>query len=179
MDLLGQDMATIPRLVAVNGHQDLQAAQIIILHLLEDIPLHPTRLVHRDHVAQHGLHSSQDLWDLQEVLLMVQLPLLHRVLMICTTGQDGPSPAMEAHAPHIQAKTLQVTDLVKGQYHHLARLRPSLQEAHHLHILYRQQAEQQVKVTLRIPGKLLTLINTRYVTYSWINIYKLLSPNIE
>ena len=133
---LGQDMDTIHPLVAVKGLQDHQAAQIIT-HLLlqEDILLPPTRLVHQDHVVQHGLHNSLVSWGLPEGLPMDRHHLRHRVLMTCTTGRDGPNQAMEVRVPHIRVRTLQVMELVQDQYHLVVNLPAHLQGVHlHLHL---------------------------------------------
>ena len=165
MVLLVQVTDTIHQLEAVKGHRDHQAAQIIILLLLVDILLHPTHQVHRAQEVQHGLHNNQDSWDLQVDLRMDQLHPLHRVLMICTTGQDGHSQAMEVHDPHIQVKTLRVMEQVQEQHHLLVRLPVHLQGVLLLrtHIRCPQVVDQQDKANLRTLDNLLIQINFRYV----------------
>ena len=165
MVLLVQVTDTIHQLEAVKGHQDHQAAQIIILLLLEDIPLPPTHQVHRVQEAQHGPHNNRDSWDLQVDLQMDRLHHLHRVLMICTIGQDGHSQAMEVHDPHIQAKTLRVMEQVQEHHPLQAHLPVHLQEVllHRAHTQYPQLADLQDKANLRILDNLLIQINFRYV----------------
>ena len=165
MVLLVQVTDTIHQLEAVKGHRDHQAAQIIILLLLEDIPLPPMHQVHRAQEAQHGPHNKRDSWDLQVGLQMDQLHHLHRVLMKCTTGQDGHSQAMEVHDPHIQVKTLRVMEQVQEQHPLQASLPVYLQEVPLLraHTQYPQVADLQHKANLRILDNLLIQINFRYV----------------
>ena len=175
MVLLVQVTDTIPQLEAVKGHRDHQAAQIIILLLLGDILLPPTHQVHRAQEAQHGLHNNRDSWDLPVDLRMDQLHPLHRVLMKCTTGQDGHSQAMEVHDPHIQVKTLRVMEQVQEQHHLLARLPVHLQGVLLLraHTRCPQVVDPQDKANLRILDNLLIQINFRYVNlaFDFLKLY--------
>ena len=110
MGRLAPDMDIIPLLVAVNDHQDPNAARIIILHLTQwDIlPLH-THLVPQDRGVQDGLHNNLVSWGL--LPQMDQLHLLPRVLMTCTIGQDGVNQAMGVLGLHTQVNILQVTEV--------------------------------------------------------------------
>ena len=158
-------MVTILHRAVVQDLPGHQAAQIIILLHLEDIPLHHTLLVHPDLGVQVGLHNSQDLWDLPVVLQMDLLHHRHQVLMICTTtGLAGLNQDMEVHVLHIQVKTRRVMVLHQELLlvHHQVHLQEALFLSRAL-ILVHLLGHLRHKANPLILANHRTQINFRYV----------------